>query len=47
MNFIIRLFMTFSSVSFFLVVYLVQNKIDILPIINRLTGVDWIFICCM
>lgn len=42
MNFIIRLFMTFSSVSFFLIVYLVQNKIDMLPFINRLTGIDWI-----
>lgn len=28
MNFILRLFLTFSSVSFFLIVYLVQNKIN-------------------
>lgn len=28
MNFILRLFLTFSSVSFFLIVYLVQNKVN-------------------
>lgn len=28
MNFILRLFLTFSSISFFLIVYLVQNKIN-------------------
>jgi hypothetical protein len=28
MNFILRLFLTFSSVSYFLIVYLVQNKIN-------------------
>jgi hypothetical protein len=30
MNFLLRLFLTFSSVSFFLIVYLVQNKITFL-----------------
>ena len=28
MNFILRLFLTFSSVSFFLIVYLVQNEVN-------------------
>ena len=42
MNFLIRLFMTFSSVSFFLVVFLTQNKVDMLPFIHRFTGIDWI-----
>ena len=41
MNALIRLFMTFSSVSFFLVVYLVQNKIDLIPCIKGKLGYDW------
>ena len=42
MNFILRLFMTFSSVSFFLVVYLVQNKIDLLPSLTTKLGQSWV-----
>jgi len=30
MNFLLRLFLTFSSISLFIIVYLVQNKINIL-----------------
>lgn len=33
MNTLLRLFMTFSSISFFVIVFLVQNKIDFIPII--------------
>lgn len=42
MNFILRLFMTSSSVSFFLVVYLVQNKIDLLPSLTAKLGQSWV-----
>lgn len=42
MNLILRLFMTFSSVSFFLVVYLVQNKIDLLPSLAAKIGQSWV-----
>lgn len=42
MNFILRLFMTFSSVSFFVIVYLVHNKIDLLPFIRSKSGYAWI-----
>ncbi len=42
MNLILRLFMTCSSVSFFLVVYLVKNKIDLLPILTVKLGYSWI-----
>lgn len=42
MNFILRLFMTLSSVSFFVVVYLIQNKIDLLPILSVKLGLSWI-----
>lgn len=38
MNFILRLLMTFSSISFFLVVYLVQNKINLIPFFNLKYG---------
>lgn len=41
MNFILRLFMTMSSVSFFLVIYLVHNKIDFFPFISDRLGYDW------
>lgn len=41
MNLILRLFMTFSSVSFFIVVYLVQNKIDLLPSLAAQTSQSW------
>jgi len=40
MNFILRLFMTFSSISFFLVVYLVQNKINLVLFLNL--KYDWL-----
>lgn len=40
MNFIIRLFLTFGSVSFFLVVFLIQN--DINPIRTQLGIFSWI-----
>lgn len=40
MNFILRLFLTFSSVSFFLIVYLVQNKIN--PISCFLGKYHWL-----
>lgn len=40
MNFIIRLFLTFSSVSFFLIVYLVQNRIN--PMNSQLGEYSWI-----
>lgn len=33
MNTVLRLIMTFSSISFFLIIYLVHNKIDFVPII--------------
>lgn len=42
MNLILRLVMTFSSISFFVVVYLVQNKIDIFPILTAKLGHSWI-----
>lgn len=35
MNTVLRLIMTFSSISFFLVIYLVHNKIDFIPIITE------------
>lgn len=41
MNLILRLFMTCSSVSFFAVVYLVQNKIDLLPSLSARLGHIW------
>jgi hypothetical protein len=34
--------MTCSSVSFFVVVYLVQNKIDLLPILSAKLGYSWL-----
>lgn len=40
MNFILRLFMTFSSVSFFLIVFLVQNEIN--PFSNQLGDYYWV-----
>ena len=40
MNFILRLFMTFSSVSFFLIVFLVQNEIN--PFAYQLGDYYWI-----
>lgn len=40
MNFILRLFLTFSSVSFFVIVYLVQNEIN--PLTSILGKFDWI-----
>ena len=40
MNFILRLFMTFSSVSFFLIVFLVQNEIN--PFACQLSEYYWI-----
>jgi len=40
MNFILRLFMTFSSVSFFLIVFLVQNEIN--PFSGQLGDYYWI-----
>jgi hypothetical protein len=40
MNFILRLFLTFSSVSFFVIVYLVQNEIN--PLASILGKFDWI-----
>lgn len=40
MNFILRLFLTFGSVSFFLVVFLIQN--DVNPIRNQLGIFSWI-----
>jgi len=42
MNLILRLVMTCSSVSFFVVVYLVQNKIDLLPILSAKLGYSWL-----
>lgn len=33
MNTVLRLIMTFSSISFFLIIYLVHNNIDFIPII--------------
>lgn len=35
MNTVLRLTMTFSSISFFLIIYLVHNKIDFIPIISE------------
>lgn len=35
MNTFLRLIMTFSSISFFLIIYLVHNKIDFIPIISE------------
>lgn len=40
MNFILRLFLTFSSVSFFLIVFLVQNEIN--PYKTQLGEYAWI-----
>lgn len=40
MNFILRLFLTFSSVSFFVIVFLVQNEIN--PYIGQLGSYYWI-----
>lgn len=40
MNFILRLFLTFISVSFFLIVYLVQNEIN--PIKSLLGQYTWV-----
>lgn len=40
MNFILRLFMTFSSVSFFLIVFLVQNEIN--PFGSQLGDYYWL-----
>lgn len=40
MNFILRLFMTFSSVSFFLIIFLVQNEIN--PYKIQLGDYAWI-----
>ena len=40
MNFILRLFLTFSSVSFFLIVYLVQNEVN--PLEARLANYAWV-----
>ena len=35
MNTFLRLIMTFSSISFFPIIYLVHNKIDFIPIISE------------
>lgn len=35
MNTLLRLFMTFSSISFFLIIFLVHKKIDLIPIITE------------
>lgn len=40
MNFILRLFLTFSSVSFFLIVFLVQNEIN--PFQEQLGEYAWV-----
>ena len=40
MNFILRLFLTFSSVSFFLIVFLVQNEIN--PYKTQLGDYAWV-----
>ena len=40
MNFILRLFLTFSSVSFFLIVYLIQNEVN--PFENQLEIYAWV-----
>lgn len=40
MNFILRLFLTFSSVSFFLIVYLIQNEVN--PYQTRLGNYAWV-----
>ena len=40
MNFILRLFLTFSSVSFFLIVYLIQNEVN--PFESQLEKYAWL-----
>ena len=37
MNFLLRLFLTFSSISFFIIIYMVQNKINIFENLSDLT----------
>ena len=40
MNFVLRLFLTFSSVSFFLIVYLIQNEVN--PFEVKLGNYSWV-----
>lgn len=40
MNFILRLFLTFSSVSFFLIIFLVQNEVN--PYKTELSDYAWV-----
>lgn len=42
MNTVLRLIMTFSSISFFLIVYLVHNKIDFIPAISEEIKISFI-----
>ena len=42
MNILLRLIMTFSSISFFLIIFLVHNRIDLMPIIAEKCNHSWI-----
>ena len=42
MNTFLRLIMTFSSISFFLIIYLVHNKIDFIPAISEKIKISFV-----